>query len=821
MSQKRIMTVLLIAAMLLSTGAATGCDQEAIKTAVLENLESAVFSGSDTDGEQSAQKEIETTEGNEEGNKETDVSVDGGSVDVVTAEPVKSKRTNVYQSIPIALPDEIGEGTGYVQDMVSIGDRIYMEYVLQNDDASETWLYSTDVTGDNQILVPFQDPFDEGSGYMTKLYAGEEKLYALYETWYENNGYWLMELDPADGSVTKLYDLNVAKDALGLTTEDSFYIVDVALSRHTVYLNRENVLVPYDLQTETCGSIIDLPEDVMGFASTYGTDEGIYFTAYNEQYEQNFYVLDPATGTATPTWIGAPGYFDPIGFYDGLLYFNIYDAVLTYDFEHGHVGEVLSFLNCDIHPSEVTHMVITADGTLVYYTGLDDGRISRIGGKLQTLERIPDDQLPEEVLLTLATTYYDYSVETAVVRYNRQTEGVHIAIQDYSYMADGEHNAAYWICEDIFGGEAPDMVLLDRFTPVETYYYKGALVDLYPYMDGANGIDRSQYFDNIFKACERNGKLYSLITNYSLETMAAKSAYVGSDAGWTLSEMLDTIEAMPDGMRAFSDYGRDDLLAQLMQYCGEHCIDWENGTTSFASEDLMRLLTYLKTYPEKSVLNAYYEGGETDAGTNFMRAYDMRYYKDTALLETAYIYEVSGYWYLFRAFAENPTVIGYPTNEGSGTIVRPTLELGIAATSVNKDSAWEFLRYLLTAEDDLEMYESYLPISKARFEKLLDGSEAYYAGWYTYSEDDYDYMLQEYGEEYVTYHRQANQPYTKEMGQKVYDLAAGATKVTRMTDDVIAIIREEAGAYFADSQTVEEAAQSMDSRVQAYIAEIS
>ncbi len=810
MKKRQILSMLLASTMLL----ATGCDEEAITTAVLENLESALVSGPGTDGEETDQS---ANDGSTDVAKADPVTTDPVTTDPVTTEPVKSKRTNVYQSIPIALPDEIGEGTGYVQDMVSIGDRIYMEYVQQNDDASETWLYSTDVTGENQTFVPFQDPL-EGSGYMTKLYTTDEKLYALYETWYDNNVYWLMELDPTDGSVTKQYDLNVAKDALGLTDEDSFYVVDVALSGHTVYLNRYTELIPYDLQTETCGDVIELPENIMGFASTYGTDEGIYFTAYNEQYEQNFYILDPATGTATPTWIGDPGYFAPIGMCDGLLYFNTYDAVLTYDFEHGHVGEVLDFRNCDIHPNEVTYMVITADGTLVYFTSLDDGRISRIGGKLQTLERIPDDQLPEEVLLTIATTYYDYSLEDAVLRYNRQTDGVHIAIQDYSYMADGEHDAAYWICKNIIDGEAPDLVLLDRYTPVERYYKNGLLVDLYPYMDGAeNGIDRSQYFENIFKACERDGKLYALITNYSLETMAAKSAYVGSDAGWSLSEMLDTIEAMPDGMRAFSGYGRDDLLAQLMQYCGELFIDWERSTTNFASEDFLRLLTFLKTYPEKSVLNAYYEDAAPDTGTNFMREYDMRFYKDTALLETAYIYEVRGYWDLFRTFAENPTVIGYPTNESSGTIVRPTLELGIGATSVNKDSAWDFLRYLLTSEDDLEIYESFLPISKARFEKLVDGSEAYYAGWYTYSEDEYDYMRQEYGEEYVTYHRQANQPYTKEMGQKVYDLAAGATKVTRMTDGIIAIIQEEASAYFSDSQTVEEAVKCIDDRVCAYM----
>lgn len=810
MKKRQFITLLLAATMLLSTG----CDQEAIQKAVLENLESALVSGSDTDDEQTdIDPSVDVAEDNDAGDAED------ASMTDATASPVKSKRTHVYSSTPIALLDDISEGPGYVQDMVSMGDTIYMVYQKTSEDTTGTWLYSTDIAGENTTLVPFQDPLED-KGYVSQLFTAEGQLYVLYLTYYDGNGYWLMQIDPTDGSVQNTYDLTVAIQALDMT-----YCIDMALSGHTVYINCETMIIPYDLQTETVGTVMELPEDVAWFTQMYATDEDVYCIGYTTQDKREFYAIDPATGAFTSFELSTSyTFFEPIGTYDGNIYFNIYDGIIALDVATGKTSEVLDFLNCDILPREVNQVVLTADGKMAYYTSLDDG-IMATGSRMYLLERIPDEQMPEEVLLTIGTTQYAYYLEDAVVRYNRQNNGVHLRLQNYNDLVDLETEPASLLYADIAAGNGPDLVLLASNIPVESIYRKGVFVDLYPYMDDEeNGIDRSQYLENVFEACEQDGKLYSLITNFTLKTMAAKSKYVGDIAGhWTLSEMLDTIDAMPEGMRAFSEYGRTELLEQLIQYSSDLFVDWEIGKTYFASEDFIRLLTFLKSCPEKSVLEEYYDDVESSDDLIYLyREHDMRYYKDTALLETAYIYELNGYWYnLRRNFVEDPIVIGYPTNEGSGTIVDSQMELGICAGSVNKDSAWDFLRYLLTSEDDLDMYEYGLPISKTRFEQLLDSSEEDYAGWYSYTEDEYEYVLQEYGEEYATFYRMNHEPYTKEMGQKVYDLATGATKIARTDENILSIILDEAYAYFDDGETAESAAQNMDSRVSAYMAENS
>ena len=113
--------------------------------------------------------------------------------------------------------------------------------------------------------------------------------------------------------------------------------------------------------------------------------------------------------------------------------------------------------------------------------------------------------------------------------------------------------------------------------------------------------------ENILKACELNGKLYSIITSYYFQTLVAKSDFVGTKPGWTIREMLDAIAKMPEGMVAFSyDFDRSSLQDMLLSACMGSFVNYETGETSFNSQDFIDLIEFLKSCPEKSILNAYY-----------------------------------------------------------------------------------------------------------------------------------------------------------------------------------------------------------------------
>ena len=95
---------------------------------------------------------------------------------------------------------------------------------------------------------------------------------------------------------------------------------------------------------------------------------------------------------------------------------------------------------------------------------------------------------------------------------------------------------------DMKSGTGPDVIL--NCASVSGFNSDKVLVDLNPYMDGANGIDRSKYFDNIFRAFETNGKLYQLPLVVLLCGLAGNPELLGKPESWTLPEMGEKLSAL-------------------------------------------------------------------------------------------------------------------------------------------------------------------------------------------------------------------------------------------------------------------------------------
>lgn len=788
--------------------------------------------------------------------------------------PVKSRRTNVYGQTELSAPEEID----WVNNMVYIDDMLYMLYnkeieikhyndgteeespagmepsdnvviteeyevaaavvetevVEEVEYQSQTWVYGTDLTGENTINYQLTAIDEIDNGYMSNLTTSAGRLYMMYETWGETNGYIMFVVDPKDGTVEKKYDLTSLKSELGLTEEDYFYINGTCMMDSTMYLyaeGSESAFMAYDLANNKIIKKFELPENVNWINNMYATDTGVYYSSYLDGKGYVLFSLDLTTGESTENEVTGVDYYNVIGSNDGKLYFQSSEGIIAWDSATGTSSEVLNYINCDVNNNDVNTVVAIPDGRFVYSSSDWDSDTQVTTFSLVVLERIPDEEMQEEVLLTIASATSDYNLRNVVIDFNKQNTGVRLNIKTYEDYnnEENEWKGAYTqLNADITMGNVPDILVLDSELPVESYYSKGVLVDLYPYMDDPeNGIDRSQYLENILGACEQNGKLYSLITAFSLRTLSAKEEFVGSEPGWTMSGMLDVIESMPEDMWIFSEYGRDDLMDALLSLCGDSFVDWENGTTNFESEDFIRLVTFLKDYPEKNVQQAYYETVDYDnydyeAEEEWYNNYSMRYYKNNALFLSSSMYQLNGYTNVYRNFAGDATLIGYPTTDGgNGAVIDPLLELGICTSSVNKDSAWVFLKYLLTSEvyfDDVYGFT----LSKKWLDKSLEESEDTYSSWYyEYSEEELEQMREYYSDEYVDWMKNRQVSYNKEMGQKIYDLVINATTVVRTNEDLMNIIKEELSSFFGGGKTAEEAARIIDSRARVYVAENS
>ena len=797
-------------------------------------------------------------------------------------DPVLSRRTNVYGATELALP----EGIQWINRMVAVDDTVYLIYdkqieVIRNSDGTitendaglepgygvapavaeaaavetevavedgmvmedemvvepmveyinQTWIYSTTLDGsvtDNRHLVM---PEATEQGYMSNMTSADGMLYMLYETWGETSGFWLYAVDPVSTEVVKEYDLSGLGKEAGMGEDEYFYINNIAIIGSTAYMTVDAKILMYNLEKGAVSGSLEI-DTVDWVNALHAGDNALYYTGYLDGYGQAIFLMDLATGESTRAEVPGNTYFNIVGTQDGKIYFQDQDGVTAWDSVTGESAEVLNYINCDINSNEVNTIAVIPGDRYVYYCSEWDSETYINTFTLNILNRIPDEQMQEEVILTIASASQNYELRNVVIDFNRQNTGVRLNIRTYDEYNNEENDwkgASTQLNADITMGNVPDILVLDSSLPVESYYSKGVLVDLYPYMDDPEkGVNRADYLENVFKACEQDGKLYSLIACFYLQILAAKPEYVGSESGWTMTEMLDALDAMPEGMTAFADYGREELKDMILRYCGDSFLNWEEGTTNFESDDFIRLMEFLKTCPEKSVMTEFYDNMDYDnydyeAEMEFYNNYEMRFYRDTALFYTSALSNFNGYNQIYRSFAGDATLIGYPTTDenSNGAVISPYLELGICAASPNRDSAWVFLKYLMTSEEYFKETYGFV-IDKNWMEKQLSESEETYKDWYyEYSDEDWERLEEQYSAEYVDYMKKSQMKYQLAHGEMIYDLVKGATTVQRSNEDLMNIINEELSVFFGGARSAAETAKIIDSRARIYISENS
>ncbi len=706
---------------------------------------------------------------------------------------------------------------------------------------TKTWLYSVRLDGSGSSEVELNLSLDRmNGGYINKIFAGPNgSIYLAYQNWVstDTDSYTqvtLYSVDLATGSIQgDPIDLTAAMESAGFNKSET-YINAIDYSGNELVVTIDGNIILCDLN----GNVQNKFETDASWIDNMLYDENeIYYRTYVDGKGQQLFALDRTTGNAenitTDTLNNAiSNGGSMMGYADGKFYFNSQTGVTTWERATDTATEILNYINSDIDRTVVNNLYLLPDGRFAYY-GTDYS-----GSKNQTLvgvlEKIPDEQMQDEVILTLACTYTDYYLRKLIIRFNKQNSGVRISVKDYSSYNNEDNNyegAATQLSNDITVGNVPDILVLDSTLPVETYYKKGVFVDLYPYIDGEeNGIDRSDLMENLLKACELNGKLYSIITSYYFQTLVAKSDFVGTESGWTLREMLDAIAKMPDGMVAFSyDFDRSSLQDMLLSACIGSFVNYETGETSFNSQDFIDLIEFLKSCPEKSIQNEYYENVDYDnydaqAEQEWYNEYEMRFFKNKALFLNTYVSSFDALTYTMQQFGGNATLIGYPTNdEGSnGAVIYPNMELGICAASKNVSSAWQFIRYLLT--DEQYAKDNYaFTISKKNMQSKLDqvNKDAEANGGYEWTDEDWQWYEENYSEEYVNYLKSSRMQYTPELGQKVMDIANAATTVVRYDKKLTEIINEELSSFYGGTKSAADTAAIIDSRAKIYISENS
>ncbi|MDR0838757.1 MAG: extracellular solute-binding protein, partial [Oscillospiraceae bacterium] len=316
--------------------------------------------------------------------------------------------------------------------------------------------------------------------------------------------------------------------------------------------------------------------------------------------------------------------------------------------------------------------------------------------------------------------YIDYDVRRAILKFNKTNGDFRIQVTDYSEYnteANGWTGANDRLNADIITGKIPDIISLNGLN-VRNFINKGILTDIYALIDASETASREDYLPEILAAGETNGKLYSFLPSFYVQTVAAKKSIVGDRTGWTLDDLNGILRSLPAGTQSFSMMTRTDILNLCYQQAMDQFIDWDAGKCDFG-ENFAKLLEFVKTFPEEIDWDKIYV--DESSYMDMQNAYK----QDKAILQQAYV----GGYRAIRDFSEQfgaeVTFVGFPTESGNGSsLIANGMDFGISARSSNKQVCFDFLAGLVQTEPNFLQSSGYFyggfSISKAYMDKVRE-----------------------------------------------------------------------------------------------------
>lgn len=724
-----------------------------------------------------------------------------------------SVKDYVYKVTPL----ELKKGAEGYSSLMKNGDCLYA-YGYQYGDDGSTGINLARLSADGALQEEGNYQVEAGVGIMNFSCDEQGMIYAIKDIYAEEpdeegnyiDQYYLAKLTIKGEELfcISLNDIPQVKELAqsrgwlytgGIVVNKDRIYVNV-LDNYFVFDNEGNFLKMLDSEGDHSLEGMYLYPLADGKIVAYGYDEeGASYLAY----------ADMETGQVTDkTKIPGAASYD-FAIYPGNSRYEVFlvDSYGVYGYNMGdsEKTKLMDYVDSDLGSYGIYNIttindqefLATYDDEITYETCI--GRFTKVDPK----------DIKDKKTLVLACAGLDWNIRNSVVNFNKNSEEYRITIQDYSsmYNLEADYKAGVnRLNADIVSGKVPDILVIHDDMPVESYISKGLFEDLKPYIEKDEELDIDNYMPNVLEAYSVDGKLYRLVPSYMVSTLIAKTSEVGEEGGWTVSDVNQLMSTKPDGTMFLNYIDRKAMLLNYMSIAGYQFVDWENGTCSFDSDSFVELLEFLKQFPEVVDDSIY-----TD---DYWENYDSMWREGKVV---AMMYTVSGYrdynYVQKGTFGEPVTMIGYPSGNGEGSAIMPTIQMAMSAKSSYKEGAWQFLRYYLT--DEYQNNLTYgLPLSIKKLNEM--GEEATKNPTYT-DENGNEVETQDYF--YLNGVEVPIDPMTKEEVEKFKETLYSLNQIYNYDEDLIQIIEEESAAYFNGQKSVRDVSAIIQSRAKIYVNE--
>ena len=481
------------------------------------------------------------------------------------------------------------------------------------------------------------------------------------------------------------------------------------------------------------------------------------------------------------------------------------EGIFAYDFSARRMIPILNFRTSDFkYSSDTDQIFILSKDTILIRRASEDGSITIM---LVTADKTKVQDVRKEITLGgIGLSSYP-ELLSEVKEFNKNNSDFHILLKDYSTdistieSADvsnpesRDETAKTFLALDLLSDTPPDILISDDSLPMTAYEKQGLFTDLYTYFKTDNEFVLEDYETNILKAYETDGKLYRIGTKYIISGLAGKASVIGDRTGWTFEDFNQTLQELPEGMKMlYPNQTKANVLTSIYSFNQKNLFDSSNLKTNFVSDEFIRLLQFANTYgvDEINVTDDYYES-----------------FQKYALMSVP-IRSFSDYIDLERNFGESIPVLGYPSSMSSSASFSFPFCISISSKSNVSEGAWQFIRFLLSAEQqkaaviDESSSSYYLPLCRATLQEEISLS------LHPTEENKANYA-------YIGLYQ--SEPLNEETEMRFMHLIDSLNTLNVYSRDIDLILQEEAAPFFAGQKSEQEVTAILQNRLQILFAE--
>ena len=412
--------------------------------------------------------------------------------------------------------------------------------------------------------------------------------------------------------------------------------------------------------------------------------------------------------------------------------------------------------------------------------------------------------IPSEDLLDYIVSYNTEEGNTSRIRVKDYNT---VLAPDLSY-SQRQTILSDKVYSEMLEGKGPDILV--NFSCFSQFNSEEILVDLNKYVDGPNGLNREEYFDNVLSAFENKGKLYQIPVCFDIRGLLGNKDLIGERTGWTYSEFSGIVEKLPSDVEVIAELEYNDLLERMLSDAMLDFIDYSKKDVYFDGDEFRQLLTITKEYGTDQVLPEDPDGnGIPEFGVQEEPATDpsKQMQTGTLALMPVEIYNLYRYAESRAILKDKGIYVGMPSPGGAGVSAMPVLTLAVSSFSSNKDEVWTFIRRLFD-EDSQYTYTSSLgsiPLHRKAFDRICNDAII-----------DNQYLIEQFEHDgsYFSFF-----PFPDTMVRITQDDAKGFKALiesvsTIMSTDpsVLQIIEEETAPFFRDEKSVEDVCRIIQER---------